>query len=1564
MPNSDVCVLVIGELEGRGHYYEHLLRPDTETSYRVLETIYRTESSLTSHAQPLDGILLDMPLSYFDCQTVLYKVRSQLGGTACPPVIIIGEADVSTAMQAVKAGAADYLVREQLTSEALCLALRTAITNAELKRELQYREEQFHVSVENMQDCFGIYSAIRDESGEIIDFRIDYVNDAACRNNQRTREQQVGRRLCEVLPGHRESGLFDEYCRLVETGEPLVKESLIYEDVFDGRRLVRAFDIRASKLNESFVASWRDITEQKLLDLELSQTVSLLQHNQERLKLAMQAGGIGTWDWNLQTQEVHWSDNLQQLFGLEPGHFDGQIETVMAMIHPDDHQRVQLSLQQTIEEQANYRLEFRFIKPDGNIRWALSLGRVFYDAAGTPLMMSGVDMDITERKQMELELQEANRQLEAALVAGSVYTWLWDMPTNQVTVNRSCAHLFGLETSNPTLTLPLEPFLEAIHPADRESVTAAIENAIVHRAVYMQEFRVCDRAGDEHWVVARGRVEFDVAGMPETFRGTLADITERKQSAAAQQHSEATLQALIAASPIGLALFDRELRFLQANEALAQLNDLPLSEHIGRSLWEVLPDRAPDFAPQLQQVMETQEAVLNLEFEGEVRPGVYRHTIANHFPVCLPTGEVIGVGVTALDISELRQTERALQQATERLDMALKSAPIVLFNHDRDLRYTWVYKPTPHNPVEAILGKRDEDLADADSARRLTQLKQQVLDTGVGLREEVPVTIQGQTIFFDLTIEPLWDEQQALIGITCAAVDITQRVQLEADRQQAQTELAANEARLRGFVESNIIGIHFSDIYGGITEANDEFLRMIGYTRADLQAGRLRWDDLTPSEYLPLDAEKIVEAREQGACTPYEKEYLCQDGTGVPVLMAYSLVGEAREEAVAFVLDLSNRKQAERRLQESEERLRLGMLVAGFALAEIDYSTNTVHLSPEAAVLYGLPTDQLIISREQFHATWHPEERAQLEQRIQAVLTPVGADHFAQDHRIVWNTGEVKWLSICKQVFFDQSTSPPRPSHALLVALDITDRKQAETALQQSEDRLRLAIESSSLGTWDWHLVTNELVWDAGCKAMFGLSPADEPTIDLFFEALHPDDRPQLEQIVQQVLAPSGSDIHDAEYRIIRSQDPVERWIKATGQRYFDHDGRPLRFVGVVLDITEQKQIEAQRAQLLQREQAAREAAERANRIKDEFLAILSHELRSPLNPILGWANLLQTKKMSAEVTTRALETIERNAKLQTQLIDDLLDVARILRGKLKLEMNAVDLVFVVEAAIETVQPAAAAKAISIQTDLQQVGQVYGDAGRLQQIVWNLLTNAIKFTPEGRQVEVQLVAIDDVAHIQVTDTGIGIRPEFLPYIFESFRQDDTSVTRQYGGLGLGLAIVRYLVEAHGGTITADSPGANQGATFTVKLPLLPSAVNPTATPRAATTAVDLTGLQVWVVDDSPDTLELLSISLEAYGAEVRVFDQAAKVLENLAANRPDILLCDIGMPKMDGYTLIRQIRSLPSDSANVPAIALTAYVRDEERQKALSQGFQRHLAKPFEPSQLAIAIAEICLENR
>ncbi|MBO0721679.1 MAG: response regulator [Blastocatellia bacterium] len=418
----------------------------------------------------------------------------------------------------------------------------------------------------------------------------------------------------------------------------------------------------------------------------------------------------------------------------------------------------------------------------------------------------------------------------------------------------------------------------------------------------------------------------------------------------------------------------------------------------------------------------------------------------------------------------------------------------------------------------------------------------------------------------------------------------------------------------------------------------------------------------------------------------------------------------------------------------------------------------------------------------------------------------------------------------------------------------------------------------------------------------------------------------------------------------------------------------------MVTGLAGQAAIAMDNARLYEAARKARQEAETANRLKDEFLATVSHELRTPLNAIFGWSRLLRTGRLDKANASHAVEIIVRNAKAQEQIIEDILDVSRIITGKIRLHVSPIEIAPAIEAAIDSLRPTADARGVELLTMLDSGSNiVLGDPSRLQQVVWNLLSNAIKFSPEGGRVQVVLQRIDsNHLEIIVSDTGQGISNEFLPYVFERFRQADSSTTRKYGGLGLGLAIVRHLVELHGGSVSAESPGSGQGAAFTVKLPLAATREKESTLDQPqksvfseqplggmpAEFAWELNGIHVLIVDDDADARELLTAILQQYGAEVRCVGSTPEGIEALKVWRPDVLVSDIGMPGRDGYELIREVRTLGTEhGGDIPAIALTGYARSEDRLKALNSGFQKHVTKPVEPEYLAATIAGLIRSN-
>ncbi|BAC88575.1 hybrid sensor histidine kinase/response regulator [Gloeobacter violaceus] len=474
--------------------------------------------------------------------------------------------------------------------------------------------------------------------------------------------------------------------------------------------------------------------------------------------------------------------------------------------------------------------------------------------------------------------------------------------------------------------------------------------------------------------------------------------------------------------------------------------------------------------------------------------------------------------------------------------------------------------------------------------------------------------------------------------------------------------------------------------------------------------------------------------------------------------------------------------------------------------------------------------------------------------------------------------------------------------------------------------------------------------------------PADDLEKMTCFDVVAPADRPLLAEALERVQQSQRSERLEVAFLAMGGREIA---VEGSLNCQFDK-GVPQAIRCIFRDITERRQAEQVRVEIL-REQVARQQAEEASRMKDEFLAMVSHELRTPLNSILGWAQLLRARRIDEKAATGALESIERNARMQNRLIEDLLDISRVVTGQMRLELQPLELSGVIASAVEAVQPAAAVKQIQLRCRIDAaVGPVLGDVDRLHQIAWNLLANAVKFTPQGGTVEVDLAQGEIHAQLVVRDNGIGISPAFLDQIFERFRQADSTSTRVHGGLGLGLSIVRHLVELHGGTAAAESAGKGQGATFTVRLPLLADGtpiqdegklVQANGRTEALTELVQwLAGLRVLVVDDEVDAREFVATALGEYGVQVVTVGSVREALSALAAQKTDVLVSDIGMPGEDGYALIRELRSRGN---TLPAIAFTAYARGEDLKDALQAGFQCHVPKPVEIAQLVSAIASL-----
>ncbi|MFN7948819.1 MAG: PAS domain S-box protein [Blastocatellia bacterium] len=1100
--------------------------------------------------------------------------------------------------------------------------------------------------------------------------------------------------------------------------------------------------------------------------------------------------------------------------------------------HPDDLPRNLELFQKCLSDGTPFEIEKRYVRKDGAEVWVYNSVSVIAGADGRPKSLVAVSLDITARKRAEHKLADSEAHFRAFVTASTnvVYRMSPDW--------REMRHLEGrdfiADTAGPSATW-LEKY---IHPDDQPHVLATINEAIRTKSMFALEHRVIRVDGTLGWTFSRAIPLLDDEGEIVEWFGAASDVTERKQAEAALRESEARHRQLLSLLPVAVYTIK------------APTGEITYYNEQATALW----GRAPIIG-------DTEE-----RFCGSLR-------------LWLPDGS-----------------------------------------------------PLPHDRTPMV-----NTLTDGQSFRNLNVLIERP---------------DGSRITVLVNIDPLLDESGHVVGAINVFHDITALIE-------AQQALRKSERENREILESITDAFLALDADWRFTYTNRQMEEMLGRAPGEL-LGRVIWD-----EYPGLVGSKFEQAYRRAATEGVAStltDYYPDHDRWYEVHV-YPRLSAGGGIAVYFQ-NVTERKRQEAALRESRARLEATQANAPIGIVETSLDGTYLSVNDEFCRIVGYTRDELL-GKNITDLTWaedYPRNHELFEQ-----LTTGRVPSFRLEKRFVRKDGSLVWADVHRTLVKD---ADGKPLYVVGAIVDISERRRAA----EVSARLAAIVSSSADAIISKTLDGRITSWNAGAEAIFGYT-AEEITGQPITRLFPPELVAEEEHILTRIRR--GENIKH--YETVRvTKDGRRLDVSLTISPIKDGTGKIIGASKILRDVTERKQAEAERERLLQSEQEARAEAEAATRAKDEFLTVVSHELRNPLNSILGYTRLIHAHPQDAVQVRQYAEIIIRSAKMQQQLIEDLLDTARIMTGKLKIEAAPADLLLVLREALSVVQPATEAKQIELTAQLgDEPVMVIGDATRLQQIAWNLLQNAIKFTPEGGRVELRLEHDNTQARIVISDTGRGIEPEFLPHLFERFSQRDMSRTRRYGGLGLGLALVRELVELHGGTVEAASAGAGTGATFTVTLPRrAPQTVIPrlqvcaVAEVRTGPEAIllanlpRLDGVRVLVVDDQKEARHLVAEALSGQGAAVSTAASGQEAVTQMNQQRFDVLVCDISMPDEDGYAVLRRIRDLEArqgipSAVRLPAIALTALNRTEDRLAALRAGFRTYLAKPVEPAELITIIAGI-----
>lgn len=1038
----------------------------------------------------------------------------------------------------------------------------------------------------------------------------------------------------------------------------------------------------------------------------------------------------------------------------------------------------------------------------------------------------------------------------------------------------------------------------------------------------------------------------------------VVDLRDRYLAQQKIQHAHERFQQ--AATALNCIIYDWDIQTHQVEHCHGMM------ELLGYSPLEVEPTndwwRSIIHPEDLQRTISEMEVVLEnihldryqIEYRVQNTSGDYLYVCDRGIITRNSEGIPLRVVGCTVDLSEQISIQQELFRHQQEFRALVENSPDIISRFDQAFRHIYMnpaIEPATGLSPQHFLNKNYRELGIApEKYHPWIQTLQQVFNTGQEqvLEFDFPDG-QGNDRYYQSRLVPEFSTQGIIESILGVTRDITNLKQVE-------SALRNSEARFTTLAE-NIPGVIYQ--YCQKESGEDAFLYLSSGCldlfevppEAALENANLLWQTIHPEDTenfrssIQESAIKRERWRHEWRIITPSGQVKWVQGISQPSYQSNAIIWDG------FLLDITERKFSEAALRDSEAKFRsiFNNVSVGIFLIGID---GYILSANEAQCRFlGYAMQDLVGMH--FSEFTHPED-CHLDQASYRQLLRQEIKSYAINKRHIKSDGSLVWGRLTVSLIHHQTGTV---HYTAVVCEDITEQKRATAEQQKLAEIVENCSDFISISTPQGQ----GIYLNAAGRKMLGL-PNDLPIQQIqMMDYLMPEN---LDEFYHQILPDVWSKGRwEGEFQFRHFQTgktiPVLHNLFAIRN---PQTGECTALATVSRDNTLAKQVAQERELLLQREQEARKQAEAASRMKDEFLAIVSHELRSPLNAMLGWARLLRSRKFDSSRTQQALEVIERNAQIQTQLIEDLLDISRIIRGQLRLYPRPVNLSTVITAALDTMRPAAEAKRIQLDCQCETVGTIDCDPDRMQQVVWNLVSNGVKFTPSGGRVQVRLFQSNQVMTLQVSDTGKGISAEFLPHVFERFRQADSKSTRAYGGLGLGLAIVRNLVELHGGTIQVESAGENQGCTFTVELPYTPSPERVPETVNAAPLATtnSLEGVRVLLVDDEADTREFLMAALEQYGAETIACSCAAEVLQRLPVLKPQVLISDIGMPLEDGYSLIRKLRALPPDQGGqTPAAALTAYAREEDRVLALEAGFQVHVPKPIEPMQLISVVLDL-----